>query len=214
MTTFRTILAVVAGVATLTSTALADSVELRRSIRREAADRPVLLRDIAVLDGEHAQSLASVEIVAVADLPADRTIAIPVGDVRACLDAAGASWAQIDLTGGSVRIRPAIVTARKSGVVPTAPPFRAASSVAVDGTATRRFATADELLAGSDGDLRGVIARLILDDLVTAGIESEPTRVQLSIDLNAMARIPGKAVDGVVKRRGSGAGGRVDAASS
>ena len=124
MTTFRTILAVVAGVATLTSTALADSIELRRSIRRDVADRPVLLRDIAVLDGEHARSLASVEIVAVGDLPADRTIAIDIAEVRACLDAAGAAWARIDLTGGSVRIRPATVATRKAGVTPTRPQFR------------------------------------------------------------------------------------------
>lgn len=217
MTTVRTILAVVAGVATLASTTVGDSIELRRSIRREATDRPVVLQDIAVLKGEHANSFASIEIVGAADLPADRTIAVPVGDVRRRLDAAGASWARIDLTGGSVRIRPALVAAGKAAVVPTAPQFRAVADASADGeesAAMGRFAAADDLLAGPEGDLRATIARLILDDLATAGIEREPGRVQLSIDPDALARIPGAAVDGVVKLRGSGAVDRVDAAIS
>ena len=58
MTTLRNILALAAGVAVVAGSADADSIALKRSVRRVAADQPVLLGDIAAIAGPHASTFA------------------------------------------------------------------------------------------------------------------------------------------------------------
>lgn len=207
MTTVRTILAAVAGVATFASLATADSIELRRSIRRETADRPIVLRDIADLVGPNAEALADIEIAAAADLPVDRPVAIEIGEVRARLDAAGIAWARVDLTGGTVRVRPAIavVAAVAAPSVATAPRFRVVDGEpgrAEASTTTSPAVLAGDLISAPQDDLRAAIARIVLDDLATAEVETDPARVQLTIDGDDLAALPENAGDGVVRLRG------------
>jgi flagella basal body P-ring formation protein FlgA len=211
MTTLRNILALAAGVAVVAGSADADSIALKRSVRRVAADQPVLLGDIAAIAGPHASTFAGLEIAGVAELPADRVATIDVADVRARLDAAGVSWGLVDLSGGRVAIRPAIRAATT-----TSDPAAAAPPRTFEATDTRRtdvgsapvFGAADfvrvsSLLdASNDDELTATIARLVFDDLQQ--IERYPERVLLRIDRAAAARLPESAQDCRVRLRGRG----------
>jgi flagella basal body P-ring formation protein FlgA len=210
MTTLRTILAVAAGVAVVASSTTADSISLKRSIRRAAVDQPVRLGDIATIAGPHAETFVSLEIAGVADLPTDRVATIDIADVRARLDAAGVSWGLVDLSGGRVAIRPAI-SATPDAESPAAPGPRAfeattprrsdAGSAPVIGI--NGFVRVSALLDAANGDdLTATIARLVFDDL--EAIERHPERVLLRIDRSAAGRLPESVQDCRVRLRGRG----------
>ena len=210
MTTLRNILALAAGVAVVAGSADADSIALKLSVRRVAADQPVLLGDIAAIAGPHASTFAGLEIAGVAELPADRVATIDVADVRARLDAAGVSWGLVDLSGGRVAIRPAIRAATTTSDPAAAAPrtFEATDTRRADVGSAPVFGAADfvrvsSLLdASNDDEFTATIARLVFDDLEQ--IERYPERVLLRIDRAAAARLPESAQDCRVRLRGRG----------
>jgi len=119
MSTSRThvlILGLVAGVAA------ADSVSLRphAEIARDATE--IRLRDIATLEGPEAWRWADLPLGAAPAAGRGRLLAID--DIRARLDAAGARWDRLDLSGGRVFVRanaPAGATATREEP-PAVPP--------------------------------------------------------------------------------------------
>jgi flagella basal body P-ring formation protein FlgA len=209
MTTFRTILALAAGVAVTAGTTAADSIALKRSVRRVATDRPVLLGDIATIDGDHAATFAALEIASADSLPVDGVSSIDVLDVRTALESAGVSWGLVDLSGGRVMIRPAIdARSTDGGVDRTSRSFRAEAPV---------HGNADETTPAVDGDFRRVsvlldastadeltetIARLVFDDV--QWIEPDPARVLVRIDRSEMTRLPESITDCQIRLRGRG----------
>jgi flagella basal body P-ring formation protein FlgA len=215
MTTLRTILALAAGVAVVAGSATADSILLKRSIRRAAVDQPVRLGDIATIAGPHAETFVSLEIAGVADLPTDRVATIDIADVRARLDAAGVAWGLVDLSGGKVAIRPAISAASTTEPSPapstrtfeTITPSRA-NTDAVPANGIHGFVRVSSLLDdANDDELTATIARLIFDDL--DGIERHPERVLLRIDRSEAERLPDAVRDCRVRLRGRGDTDRV-----
>ncbi len=210
MTTLRTILALAAGVAVVAGSATADSISLKRSIRRAAVDQPVRLGDIAAIAGPHAETFASLEIAGVAELPTDRVATIDIADVRARLDAAGVSWGLVDLSGGRVAIRPAIsaTPTAESLAAPAPRTFEATSPRRTDAESnavigTNGFVRVSALLDAANGDdLTSTIARLVFDDLES--IERHPERVLVRIDRTAAGRLPESVRDCRVRLRGRG----------
>ena len=83
--------------------AATDVIRLRDSVRRVAADQPVLLRDIAILEGPVAEGFGDLVVRAEADADVVR---IRVDEIRDLLDDAGAYWGELSLEGGTTRIRP------------------------------------------------------------------------------------------------------------
>ncbi len=176
------ILPILAAIVT-TSIAFTDSIELRRSVRLgEGASGVIMLRDIALLEGDFAVQLGELRI---ADAPAaDKALEISIDEVRQHLDEAGANWGKINLTGKSVIIRPRLnpgvelpttMTAaslpgadlrkrddHSNGSGPGAPP--ADSAVSATAYVTERT-------------IRGLIASMIVD-----GLQTDPARVRLTFD--------------------------------
>lgn len=216
MTTIRTIVAVAAGVAVIAGTTAADSIALKRSVRRAAADRPVLLQDIAAIEGPHAAAFAALEIVPAAAMPAAGVTTIDIADVRSALDGAGVSWGRVDLSGGRVVIRPATVAASPvAGATGESAGrrFLAESSgrpVEADSGAAESagFVRVSSLFGESNDDgLAATIGRLILDDV--RDVESDASRVLVRIDRRAVADLPPTARDCRVRLRGRGDADRV-----
>ena len=217
MTTFRAILSVAAGIAVVAGSAAADSIALKRSVRRAGVDRPVLLGDIATIEGPHAAGFASLEVAAAASLPVDGVATIDVADVRTALDAAGVAWGLVDLSGGRVTIRPAIGGRSEVVEVSTDAPdrrFRTQTTdrtdrgVADDAGANAGFDRVAELLDAVDADeLAATIARLVFDDVHE--VEPDPRRVLVRLDRSAVSDLPETATDCRVRLRGRGDTDRV-----
>lgn len=97
------ILLVLVALLVLAASAAADSIILRGSVRLPVgADEVVRLADIAQLEGPEALRLAQVEV---GRLSAAGSLEITIDELRATLDAAGARWASIDLSGRTASIR-------------------------------------------------------------------------------------------------------------
>lgn len=87
----------------MATTAMADSITLRSSVRRPFDAQTITLADIAILEGPEAKAWAELNIVEVDDRD---TIRVTVADVRRCLDSSGIHWGRIDLHGQIVVVRP------------------------------------------------------------------------------------------------------------
>ncbi len=96
-----------------TVTSSADTITLRGSVRLNAGDGPVTLREIADLSGDVAMQFAD---LVVADRR-DEMQRLTIAEVRARLDAAQAPWGRLNLSGRSVVMRPA----RAGATSPTTP---------------------------------------------------------------------------------------------
>jgi hypothetical protein len=82
----------------------ADEIVLKRSVRMRNADGRVVLRDIARIEGEHAQRWSGLEVGVFRD--STRPLELTVDDVRRALLDAGANRARFDLSGNTVIVRP------------------------------------------------------------------------------------------------------------
>jgi flagella basal body P-ring formation protein FlgA len=158
------------------STAIADSIQLRRSARLLDGDI-VHLRDIAELDGTEAVALGDVVL---ATMPQDRTkpLELHIVDIRNALELDRTiNWGRIEFNGGTVIVR-------HRPIMQSGPPLAMRSIQLLEQTrsANRRSRSdavvrqqADELI-GLD-TLRGWLARA-----VTAELDVSPTDLQLAFD--------------------------------
>ncbi|MEM7228552.1 MAG: flagellar basal body P-ring formation chaperone FlgA [Planctomycetota bacterium] len=162
------------GALMLATTVAADSIQLRRKVRLDHDHTDIRLRDIATLDGTDALRLGSL-IVATRDDPF-ATIEIDVADVFERLDAAGAHWGLINLSGQRVVVRPSQVSRLAAPVAmkPISIENPTTSPTAVGGVgATIDIPTAADLLKSKT--LRAVIA-----DRLIAFYRVEPADLRLS----------------------------------
>ena len=92
----------------MTSYVNADTIQLRRSVRLKEAGQPICLKDIAILDGELAETLAGT-IVSPAP-SSERAFEIPLAAVRVSLRDLKVNWGLINISGSKVIVRPAIAS--------------------------------------------------------------------------------------------------------
>ncbi len=95
-------LAVLALVVSTATSALGDTVTLRRSARVETLER-LVLAEVAQLDGSHAEGFAELALV-VDTRPGARPV-VGIDDVRRALEAAGANWGKLSLGGDECHLR-------------------------------------------------------------------------------------------------------------
>lgn len=162
---------VIGAMSLATTSAQADRVQLRHTIRL-AHDQPeVRLQDIAMLEGNEALRLGSL-IIATRNDPRG-VVEITVNDVHDRLDAAGVHWGLVHLSGARVVVRPSQTTR-------LAPPV-AMQPLTIDGltelpgdTPAGPLATvASELV--DQPTLRGVVA-----DHLARHFAVEPARLRLA----------------------------------
>ena len=84
--------------------AMADSIDIKRSIRMRHADSRITLADIAALSGSHATKHADIVIDRFQD--SSRPMKITVDQISDALDQAGVNWARVELSGGTAVVRP------------------------------------------------------------------------------------------------------------
>jgi flagella basal body P-ring formation protein FlgA len=160
--------------ATLCGGAFADTIALKASARLRSDVIAVALADVAVLQGPEALRLADVQ-VANARLGSD-VLEIDIATVRKALDAAGANWAKVNLSGGKVIVRPSRDpnVAAPQAMAPVAISDDATGDVAAGEDAPHTFAL--DAIAGED-TIRGAIARLIVTSL---RVDARDVRVRSS----------------------------------
>jgi len=138
----------------------ADTIALKPSVRLGQNITTIKLSDIAQIDGPEASGFASLTI---AEIAGNAVIEIPLRDVRAKLDEAGAHWGHINLSGRKATVRPY----RNSDALP--PQAMTSVSLTKDAAPKARIEPArDEQLAATLVDsptLRGAIANLIVSNL-------------------------------------------------
>lgn len=158
------------------STTLGDTIDLKNAVRLTADDSIVQLGDIAVLEGEHAEALADLEI---ARIDANGAVMeITVRSVRSKLEEAGVHWGRIQLNGRKVTVRPGraggsggefAVRAMQTASLDTSTEIRSHEKTEVR--------TAQELMQLST--LRGAIAQFIAD-----GRTSSATDIRIAFNRN------------------------------
>lgn len=112
-------LAILIAALLITTSGLADTINLKGSVRLQARAQVVRLSDIAVLTGDIAQQYASTVI---ADAPKDgRVLELSIASVRRALNDAGAHWGKLQLSGRRVLVRPrfAETTPAPQAMMPT-----------------------------------------------------------------------------------------------
>jgi hypothetical protein len=146
--------------------AAAAHAGVRLNARATVAPGPVTLADIATLEGDDAQSLATVEIepdaVAVAAAGAQRRFEIRLAQVRAALDRHGVNWGRIALSGASCLVRIAGDPPAPDDADTKDEPERAPEIVALDGPQTVRTRVAALLATLFDAEQRDL--RLLFDE--------------------------------------------------
>src|SRR5688572_26327022 len=96
--------AVTCSVASIGDGALADTITLKSSVRLPASVNIITLESIAEIEGETAMQFAELPV---AELKRGAVHEISIREVREKLDAAGAHWGVINLSGKTVVVRAA-----------------------------------------------------------------------------------------------------------
>ncbi|MCA9291505.1 MAG: flagellar basal body P-ring formation protein FlgA [Phycisphaerales bacterium] len=166
----------------------ADDIRLRAAVRVDADRTDIRLRDVAELDGDAAAALGD---VVVATLTQPEPLVVPVGAVRTRLEAAGAHWGLVNLSGAKVIIRPRRVIDPSRGgamrelAVPDAAPILATAEAAIARVAPPPGAAAllDRVTRLLAGDLNRDVADVRVDidpeDLNRVALVADGADVQL-----------------------------------
>lgn len=163
----------IAALLMMSSVAGGDTINLKSAVRLKADDAIVQLSDIAVLEGEHAEALADLEIGRIGVNGA--VIEITVRSVRAKLEEAGVHWGRIQLNGRKVTVRPG-----RAGGDSAVQAMQAASLDASAETRPRgrtKARSVQELMSLST--LRGAIAQFIAD-----GRRGSAADIRIAFDRN------------------------------
>ena len=187
----RILIILLVAIATLvvSGSAVADRIELRRSIRRPSADQPLRLEDVARLDGEHACRFRHL-VVLPAGTRAGRVAEVTIGEIRDLLDEAGIDWPRVELSGGVVAVRPAVRSASGSPVAGSSP--RSSSRISPDESASPSgLRSVSEWRSQPDGSLGRQVAELVVEAI--GRIESDPDRLFFSMDSTGVDRLTSRA---------------------
>jgi len=168
----------------------ADTVLLKRSVRMPVDRKTLTLADIATLEGDTARSLAQVVVFESAD--PTTLVRLDVADVQAALEAAGANWGVLHLSGGAVTIRP-----RPAESILGPAPMRPMAIEASAGSSRADHSLVDHFQADGlvlEHTIRGEIARR-----VSAAMNVEPSDLRLRFnpgDLDFLAvEHPGRQLE-------------------
>ena len=191
--------------ASLATGALADSITLKGSVRMPTDGSPLLLQDVAILDGDDAQHFAELTVPIEADL--HEAVEIHVDVIEQLLAEEGVNWARIALSGGAVVVRPRInasVTVGLNTQVERGEVSEPQSgkSLAVGGggsSESSRFRHIDDWQR--EGEHLGRIA-----EIIRAEWKEEASRLHLAIDLSKLTELPAHATRIEVEARGSSRG--------
>ena len=105
-TSIRSFAAIVTAI--MAGAALGDSITLRGSVRMPATGGPLLLEDVATLQGVDAQRFATLEIHPGGGI--HEAIEINVDTIEELLAEEGVNWAKVALNGGAVVVRPRVTS--------------------------------------------------------------------------------------------------------
>ena len=142
------------------SGAQADTIALKSSTRLPAGARIITLAHVAEIEGASAMQFADLPV---AELKNGALLEISIREIRDKLDAAGAHWGNINLSGKVVIVRTAPASQQALPMAMT--PVEIAPA---DNEPSRRTSTRDEYLASEtapQANLRGVITNLVLTNL-------------------------------------------------
>ena len=123
---------------------LADEVILKRSVRMRDDRTSITLADVAILDGDYAESFSDLVVGDFTDRT--RPLELAVADIERVLDAAKANRARFDLSGNRVVIRPRIGAAPSDGPLACTP-----LAVADASTDTRTDAVTEAVSTRTEG---------------------------------------------------------------
>ena len=174
------------------SATFADRIELRRSIRR-SVDAPIRLADVAALEGDHARRFADLVVLPIVEDSAGRVDRVHVSEIRRLLDAAGVDWGRIDLAGGEITVRPAVVPAiadpnpKNPDASPVELPIVPTPTV-VAPTVHDGFRTLAEVMNDESGPTAASIARQIAAHWSFEGPDLDS--VLVDADLSSLQRLP------------------------
>lgn len=182
--------------------ASADTITLKPSVRLAQNATAIKLSDVAQLDGPEAGALGDLVIM---EITGNAVIEVPIRDVRAKLDAAGAHWGHINLSGRLVTVRPY----RNSDALP--PQAMTSISLTNDGAPKAKAESArDEQLAADVLDsptLRGTIANLVVSNL---HIDAKNLRLGFDRSKSALLDTPVQTTRFEVEPLSSFASDRID----
>jgi len=157
--TLNRIILITAALLIFVSTAAADSITLRASVRMPHDRDRVVLGDVADLSGEAALALANTPVAALTDTA--RVIELSVADVRRALDEASVNWGRVNLNGRRVVLRPR----RTAAATPRAMSAAAVTTATPSSKVERKEPTA-LVIAPADvthaGTVLGAVSRLVV----------------------------------------------------
>ncbi|MCA9297247.1 MAG: flagellar basal body P-ring formation protein FlgA [Phycisphaerales bacterium] len=161
----------VLGAMFLASTAHADRVQLRHTIRLTHDQPEIRLQDIATLEGNEALRLGSLIIATRTD--PNGIVEITVNDVHDRLDAAGVHWGLVNLSGARVVVRPSQTTRLAPPLAMQPLTIEGLSELPAEPPAGPVAVVASELV--DQPTLRGVVA-----DHLARHFSVEPARLRLT----------------------------------
>jgi flagella basal body P-ring formation protein FlgA len=170
-----TILAAVA--AASASSAGADEVRLRASVRVPAGEPVLRLEHVAELVGPEAQALRGVELLDLEAPGFDRVRELSFEDIRAALDGAGAHWGRVNLSGRSVALRPRAPEGSRPPMAMQPAVIDAAAAASNEAPAPREEPEMEYVVAGDiagEATLRSAVA-----DLLARQLKEPADRVRL-----------------------------------
>ena len=182
----------------ITTAVDADRIELRTSIRRPALDQPIRLADVARLEGSQALRFADLVVLPVDGFGAgDRAVRLTVGQIRDRLAEAGAGWAQLELCGGTVVIRP-VAAGRKPRTRTTTSKPADPELVVSAATIGADWCSVEDAIHASGDDLARRAARLISEAVEGRNLD----RILIRLDTRQLERLGSDLVDLKVRARG------------
>jgi flagella basal body P-ring formation protein FlgA len=189
----------------------ADVIRLRHSVRRSAADQPIRLGDIAILEGPQAEALSRTVIRPANARDATDVIRIRVAEVRESLHDAEVYWGTLDLEGGMTLVRPPAPSRRASGPESKVLPVAVVASAGLDMACADGAAEGVPFVAASDLlEAGGSVTRQIAKSMIAAW-GPEAFDLQLAIDTTSAEAIIAGASAFSVELLGNPRGDRCNA---
>jgi len=186
----------------LSSSALADTVRLRGSIRAPLDRAMIVLADVADLSGDEVQRLAQISLL---EAPTGEACELSVHQIREAIAAAGGHPGRIDVIGSRVTIRPrAAQPILATGMMTLSPPAGDAVSAESEPEPRNPALAASDL--ARESTLRGALARSVLQRLCIPGAN---VRISFQPQDHALLAVPERGRRFEVKPEGSLDGERV-----
>jgi flagella basal body P-ring formation protein FlgA len=168
----------------LGTSAVADDIILKRSVRMRHDDRVVTLGDVATIDGTHVAPYADLEVAIFEDRT--RPLELTVRDIEFALERAGANRARFDLTGNRIVVRPFAGRNPASRGPAACTPLELENDEAPDGATTEtpvvdreQEVTLNPRAVLTEDTPRGLISERMLN---AAAIRGELVRLRIQIE--------------------------------